>query len=219
MKVHPSLHAQVVMRHERVKGQAARWQTWRWALHDVMWLEELENEPVVDFATEFVMPRLLMHDEDQSFWLYPSLTTTLYPDEVQGYALNLESPAPCWFVMWRTLEAQVDRDVLERQPTLQHLGANLPLQENTSLWFDAWASPQIVTLSYHEAARWLDAQECVEQVPASEAVLAYLDHFTREHWVDEPKKRRRPQSFVNLEDRFGQPARVSTLKKMGGPRE
>ena len=30
------------------------------------------------------------------------------------------------------------------------------------------AVPQIVTLSYHEAGRWLDAQERVDQVPAPE---------------------------------------------------
>ena len=77
------------------------------------------------------------------------------------------------------------------------------------------AVPQIVSLSYHDAGRWLDAQETVEQVPAPEPVVQVLREFAMEHWAPEPKKRQRPQSFQPLTDRFGQPARVSTDKQHG----
>jgi hypothetical protein len=40
--------------------------------------------------------------------------------------------------------------------------------------------------------------------------------FTEAHYVPEPRKRKRPESFRRLEDRFGQPASVSTHKKYGG---
>jgi hypothetical protein len=74
----------------------------------------------------------------------------------------------------------------------------------------------VVSLSYNEAGRWLDAQETVENVPAPPHVVEWLRAFAAEHYVQEPKKRQRPQSFRRLEDRFGQPASVSTEKKRGG---
>ena len=33
---HPTLEVAVVMRRERVLGRASRWQTWRWALAEVV---------------------------------------------------------------------------------------------------------------------------------------------------------------------------------------
>ena len=76
--------------------------------------------------------------------------------------------------------------------------------------------PLIVTLSYNEAARWLDAQETVEQVPAPPQVVAWMQAFGEQHYQPEPKKRKRPESFKPLQDRFGNPASVSTGKKYGG---
>jgi hypothetical protein len=43
--------------------------------------------------------------------------------------------------------------------------------------------------------------------------------FVDEHYVPEPRKRSRPQSFLPLQDRFGNPASVSTVKKFGGGHE
>jgi hypothetical protein len=89
-------------------------------------------------------------------------------------------------------------------------------------WFVLWrmedefARPEIVTLSYHDAGRWLDAQETVEQVPAPPEVIEWVREFAQAHYTPEPRKRRRPQSFRGLEDRFGNPASVSTIKKTGG---
>lgn len=73
-----------------------------------------------------------------------------------------------------------------------------------------------VSLSYHDAGRWLDAQETVEQVPAPAAVLQALQAFVDEHYAPEPKRRRQPDSFQSLTDRFGNPASVSTDKQRGG---
>ena len=71
-------------------------------------------------------------------------------------------------------------------------------------------------LSYHDAGRWLDAQETVEQVPAAPEVLEALRAFVAEHYQPEPKRRKRPDSFQSLTDRFGNPASVSTEKQRGG---
>jgi hypothetical protein len=98
----------------------------------------------------------------------------------------------------------------------------LNLTTDTPGWFVLWrmedeiARPEIVTLSYYDAGRWLDAQETVEQVPAPPEVLEWLREFTTAHYTPEPRRRRRPQSFRGLEDRFGNPASVTTIKKTGG---
>lgn len=46
-------------------------------------------------------PRCLRDDSAGALWLYPGLSMRLYSDEAEGYFLNLESGAPCWFIMWR----------------------------------------------------------------------------------------------------------------------
>jgi hypothetical protein len=77
--------------------------------------------------------------------------------------------------------------------------------------------PQTVTLSYHDAGRWLDAQETVEQVPAPAPVVQWMRDFVETHHVLEAKRRQRPQSFKSLQDRFGNPARISTDKSSKPP--
>jgi hypothetical protein len=86
-------------------------------------------------------------------------------------------------------------------------------------WFVAWrmedefARPAFLTLSYNEAARWLDAQETVEQVPAPAAVVEWMKAFAEEHYAPEPRRRKRPDSFKPLQDRFGNPVSITTEKK------
>ncbi len=136
--------------------------------------------------------RLLFQDEREERWLHPGFTVELFRDDAEGYYLNASTPAPCWFVLWRMDE--------ETAP-----GADAPI-----------ARPVAVSLSYHDAGRWLDAQETVEQVPAPPPVVHWLGDFVQEHYLPEPKKRKRPESFKPLQDRFGNPATVSTEKKFGG---
>lgn len=136
-------------------------------------------------------PRRLHQDENEEVWLHPGFTVELFRDDAEGYYLNATTPAPCWFVLWR----------MEEEATL----AEEPL-----------ARPEMVSVSYHDAGRWLDAQETVEQVPAPPEVVAWFQGFADEHYQIEPKKRKRPDSFKPLTDRFGNPASVSTGKKFGG---
>ena len=169
----------VVMRREAITGPMSRWQTHRWVLHDVL----------ADDGQWGTQAHEWRSDPDLSLWVHPGQEAGLYPDDAEGYYLNLSSPAPCWFVMWRMQEVP---DVAE------------PV-----------AVPVMVSLSYHDAGRWLDAQETVEQVPMQPDVRAQVQAFVDRHWKPEPKKRQRPQSFQTLTDRFGQPARVSTDKSHG----
>jgi hypothetical protein len=137
-------------------------------------------------------PRLLYQNESGQRWLHGGLRVELFTDEAEGYYLNGSTDEPCWFVLWR----------MEEEPSV----AEEPI-----------AKPVIVTLSYNEAGRWLDAQETVEQVRAPAEVLQWLNAFTAEHYVVEPKRRKRPESFRSLSDRFGNPASISTEKKFGSP--
>ncbi len=138
-----------------------------------------------------VEPRLLVQDRESQRWLHPGFEVALFRDDAEGYYLNATTDAPCWFVLWR-------------------------MQESAPAGEDPMPLPCKVSLSYHDAGRWLDAQETVEQVPAPADVVAWLRAFVDAHHVIEPKRRKRPESFRSLSDRFGNPASVSTGKKSGG---
>ena len=96
----------------------------------------------------------------------------MHADQADGYYLNLSSGAPVWFVVWRIDDSDPSR---------------------------AW--PETVSLSYNEAGRWLDAQERVDNVPLAPELAQWLQAYTDEHYRPEPKKRRRPQSFVTPGER------------------
>ena len=136
-------------------------------------------------------PRLLHRTGSEERWLHPGFRVELFRDDAEGYYLNASTAAPGWFVLWR----------MEEEPTIDA---------------EPLARPTVVTLSYHDAGRWLDAQETVEQVPAPPQVVEWLRAFVEQHYVVEPKRRKRPESFKRLEDRFGSPASVTTVKKFGG---
>ena len=136
-------------------------------------------------------PRLLYKSDSEERWLHPGFIVALFRDDAEGYYLNATTQTPCWFVLWRMEE--------------EHGVASEPI-----------ARPEMVSLSYHDAGRWLDAQETVEQVPAPPAVVQWLQAFVDEHHVVEPKRRQRPQSFRALTDRFGNPVAISTDKNPGG---
>jgi len=110
--------------------------------------------------------RALRDDGKAALLVYPGLKVEMFRDEAEGYYLNLSSGNPAWFVMWRTGD-----------------------DDRSQVW------PELVTLSYNEAARLLDAQERVDVVPLPQPVRQWLQAFTEEHYKPEPRKRRRPASF------------------------
>lgn len=136
-------------------------------------------------------PRLMTRVGEAQTWLHPGFTVELLDTDAEGYYLNVTTDSPCFWVVWR-------------------------MEETAQLADEPVAVPTIVTLSYHDAGRWLDAQETVEQVPAPPEVVAWLTEFVNQHAVGEVKRRQRPESFKSLQDRFGMPARVSTGKKFSG---
>ena len=158
----------------------------RWQPWRWILAEVVAQEP--GFGTE---PRLMHKTDREELWLHPGFLVELFRDDAEGYYLNATTDAPCWFVLWR-------------------------MEEEATVAPEPLARPTMVSLSYHDAGRWLDAQETVEQVPAPPDVVEWMRAFVKENYVIEPKKRKRPESFKGLQDRFGNPAAVTTVKKFGG---
>jgi hypothetical protein len=60
-----------------------------------------------------------------------------------------------------------------------------------------------VTLSYNEAARWMDGSERVDRVPLTPELFAWVGGWVEAHYRPPEKKQRiRPQSFESREGRF-----------------
>jgi Protein of unknown function (DUF3305) len=96
----------------------------------------------------------------------------LFADEAEGYYLNVVAPDPRVFVSWR-------------------------INEET-----AEAFPHLVTLSYNEAARWMDAQETVESVAMPPDMLAAVREWVEANYRPPEKKQRiRPKSFESKDGR------------------
>jgi hypothetical protein len=134
-----------------------RWQPYQWR----------PTEIVADAMMAQGNARCLLDDEADKRWLFPGFDIKLFSDEAEGYFLNISSPTPCWFVMWRMEDAG---------------GAEL-------------AVPKFVTLSYNEAARLMDGGERVDTLPASSDIIEQLGAFVAEHYKPEPKRKRRKPSF------------------------
>lgn len=143
----------IVLRRETVES---RWEDHRWSVLGA----------VPDVGGE---ARDLRDDGTQRDRLYPGFAVTLFPDEAEGYYLNVSSGEPSVFV-------------------------SLRLDEATSE-----PHPFQATLSYNEAARWMDSNERVERVPAWHELAAWMGRWVEDNYRPEPKKRRRPQSFEGKE--------------------
>ena len=131
---------------------------------------------VVPNEAAFGTAARLLHDDGRvARWLYPAIAIELFADEGKGYFLNLTSGKPSWFVLWRVDTAD-------------------PSQ----------AGPAAVSLSYNEAARWLDnADEQMDSLPLPPEVRDWLQAFTDAHYRPEAEPRRKPRSFLSPRDRHG----------------
>ena len=179
------------MRREPIVGAMSRWQSHRWVLEQVVLHEEVVQEVSLQAGLSDKKSHLLSKNESAERWLHSGYSAELFTDDAEGYYLNVTTDAPCWFVLWR-------------------------MEEEAGITDEPIAKPEMVSLSYHDAGRWLDAQETVEQVPLPPEVITWLQAFVDEHFVMETKRRKRPESFKRLEDRFGNPVSISTEKDKGG---
>jgi hypothetical protein len=119
-------------------------------------------------------PQLLHEGADGAQWRFPGHAIELHRSEGEGYFLNLSAPQPCVFVMWRRAEHVATPAVF----------------------------PVVVTVSYNEAARMMDAGEQVDSVALPVPVLAWMQPFVAEHYKPEPRRKvRRNDPFANDADR------------------
>lgn len=92
-------------------------------------------------------------------WLWRGCEMDLHPSEGEGYWLNLTSESPCVFVMWRLEEGE------------------------------AVPRPVVVTASYNEAGRMLDAGDRVDKVSMDDAMQAALAEYTMKFYKPEVRKK------------------------------
>ena len=156
MKEYPTERIAIVV--ERVAVQS-RWESHRWGLAAA--LPDVGGEP-----------RTVAETSDWLQRLYPGFQVMLYPDEAEGYFLNVSSDEPSIFVALRADEATGD------------------------------VYPFQATLSYNEAARWMDGGEKVERVSAWPELIAWMGEWVEANYRPEPKKRQRPRSFEGKEGRL-----------------
>lgn len=144
-----------------------RWQPYRWQPAGL-----LDDTEVSGSA-----PQTIVRHDDLLQRVYPGMELTLFKDEAEGYYLNITSPEPRLFILWRVNDDKIGTE-----------------EE---------AEPFMLTASYNEAARWMDAQEKVDGLPLLPALLPWLGDFVALHYKPETKKKRiRPQSFESKEGRY-----------------
>ena len=107
-------------------------------------------------------------------WRFDGYAIELHRSEAEGYFLNTTAPEPKVFVMWRRCEDAA-------QPPIR---------------------PEVVTVSYNEAARLMDGGEYVDAVPMPAEVLAWIAPFIAEHYKPEPRRKvRRNDPFADRDQK------------------
>lgn len=141
------------------------------------WASERWEAVAVEAAAESTAACTLQSDGPEGTrWRCGGHTIELHPSESEGYYLNNSAREPKVFVLWRMAEAEDEAEPRGR--------------------------PLIVTVSYGEAARFLDAGEQVDAVPMPAAILAALDAFVAAHYRPEPRKKaHRNELYENAEAR------------------
>ncbi|MBU3624835.1 DUF3305 domain-containing protein [Polynucleobacter sp. JS-Safj-400b-B2] len=157
------------------------WVSYRWVPQEVL----------PDFGqfnsnqSNSIWGQFLGRDDDGESWLFTGYELDLFPDEAEGYYLNVSAKSPSWFVMWR-LEEGVERYIDEQS-------ISLAKAETT------FAVPHRICVSYNEAARLLDGGESVDTVPMIDEHAAWLQEYVNDNYRPEPKKRHKPASFKGAE--------------------
>lgn len=159
------------------------WVSYRWVPQEV--LPDYGQFGVNDEQSNHIAGKFLGRDAEGESWLFTGYELSLFPDEAEGYYLNVSATTPCWFVMWR-LEEDVERYVDEQSIPMARSEASL-------------AVPHRICVSYNEAARLLDGGESVDTVPLSVEHTSWLQEYVDQNYRPEPKKRHKPASFKGAE--------------------
>ena len=143
------------------------------------WVSERWEPCAVELAPEesTAAPEVISENAGETRWRFGGHIIELNRTEAEGYHLNLTSPDPKVFVMWRKAED----------------AAAAPA-----------AFPVIVTVSYNEAARMLDGGESVDAVPLPDEIRRWMEPYVAEHYKPEPRKKvRRNDPFRDEREKSG----------------
>lgn len=110
-------------------------------------------------------PRTLFEKGPILHRVFPGFDLVLFADEAEGYYLNASTDDPSVFVSVRSDEPGGD------------------------------CYPFQATLSYNEAARWMDGGERVERASAWPELIEWMGTWVEENYRPEPKRRQKPRSF------------------------
>ena len=138
----------VIMERARL---ADRWGSEQWEARGV----------VPDRQPEAAAGQVIFEDGRTTQYLFPGFRLHLRPDEAEGYFLNITSPNPKVFVLWR----KDDEDEIAR--------------------------PRLVTVSFNEGARWMDGGAAVDGVALPVDLISWIGEFAEHHYKPEPKKKGR----------------------------
>jgi len=168
----------VLMRKQNIDNP---WISYRWVPLEVL----PDFGQFNDAAGNSISGKFLERDESGESWLFTGYELNLFPDEAEGYYLNISATSPCWFVMWR-LEEDIERYIDPQ---------SLPLARSEV----TMAVPHRICVSYNEAGRLLDGGESVDTVVMTDEHASWLQEYVNENYRPEPKKRHRPASFKGAE--------------------
>lgn len=133
----------------------------RLALNNRWATEKWEAKGVVPDLEPSAEPRVILENPQSLQILFCGFDIVLQRDEAEGYYMNITSPQPKVFVMWRLDEE------------------------------GGWAQPQRLTVSYHEGSRWLDSGEPVDGVPLPAELLPWMAKYCEENYKPEPPKKKK----------------------------
>jgi hypothetical protein len=150
---------------------------------DNRWVDERWDAVAVELEDAAAAVAVPTRDPSSSAsavrWRCPGHEIELHPVEAEGYYLNLSARDPKVFVLWRMAEREhATEDDAEPR-----------------------ARPLIVTVSYHEAGRFLDVGEQVDAVPMPVAMLKAMESFIATHYRPEPRKKVKRNELYEGEDR------------------
>ena len=133
----------------------------RMALNNRWASEKWEAKGVVPDLEPTAEPRVILENPQLLQVMFCGFDIVLQRDEAEGYYMNITSPQPKVFVMWRLDEE------------------------------GGWARPQRLPVSYHEGSRWLDSGEPVDGVPLPAELLPWMAKYCEENYKPEPPKKKK----------------------------
>lgn len=116
--------------------------------------------------------QVVRRDLENSQYLWSGLTVALYKDESESYYHNLMSDSPKAFIVCRSNEDE-----------------------------SSHCQPFLVTLSYDEAASYMEVDELVYSVDMPPELYRWVEQFVLEHYVPEKKRKRRRDSWKDTPER------------------